>query len=237
MSVDPISGAMLAMGALGTVGNFVQGQQQSQAASTLAGAQANELNWMQQYQQQLAAMTPAQITQMLNQLTLPISSNMQSAVTAPVYAQLAQQGLGQAPGTALTEATQAMAPYQLQQQQLAEQLLGMKLSAPLAPGQQILQTSQNLPSYWPPQSNNMGWFQQYLNRQAQLQNQGPMGTGSPGAYPNPTFPSNTFNFPGGLDTLPPVTTAPWNPNMETNLFNGLDTSGGSLLPTSGGLFA
>lgn len=212
----------LGMGGIGEIGNLTTGKKQAQAEAALQGAQSNELNWMQQYQQYLQNLSPGQINTMLSQLTQPLSANLQTAVTAPVSASLAEQGLGQSPGQMASGMALALAPYQQQEQNMAAQLLGMKLSAPLAPGQSVLQTSENLPSYFPQPTNPAGWFQ----LAAQTWPKSGTDPGTP-QYQYPGYPSFP-TLPG--QTPPPLPPQGTSPNSAqnfaptTNSFTGLPFS-------------
>jgi hypothetical protein len=219
---------MGALGGVGEAGNMITGKKQAHAEAALQNAQQNELNFMQQYQQQLANMTPGDIDTMLKQLTQPITSQQITAAQGPTEAAMASQGLGQAPGLMASELGTALAPMIGQNQNLAAQLLGMKLSAPLAPGQAILNQTQNLPQYFQQPTDPSGFFK--LAAQMWPSQQG-------GPYPDPSLPDQPFNYPN------------YNPNLKlgqnnaqpqgqqsaavTNMFTGMPfgNAGGLNIPS------
>jgi hypothetical protein len=209
----------LGMGGIGEIGNLTTGKKQAQAEAALQSSQANELNWMQNYQQYLQNLSPGQIDTMLQQLTQPLTQQQINAASGPVLAQLGLTGMAGSPGTTAEELGQAYAPMISSNQNLAAQLLGMKLSAPLAPGQSILQTSENLPSYFPQPTNPAGWFQ----LAAQTWPKSGTDPGTP-QYQYPGYPSFP-TLPG--QTPPPLPPQGTSPNSAqnfaptTNSFTGL----------------
>jgi hypothetical protein len=207
---------MGALGGVGEAGNMITGKKQAHAEAALQNAQQNEMNFMQQYQQQLANMTPGDISTMLKQLTQPITSQQITAAQGPTEAAMASQGLGQAPGLMASELGTALAPMIGQNQNLAAQLLGMKLSAPLAPGQAILNQTQNLPQYFQQPTNPSGFFQ----LAAQMWPKGNQtDPGSPEyQYPGyPQFPTMPGQQGPGLPQQAQAQTN--SDSLNTNLFN------------------
>lgn len=215
----------LGLGGLGEIGNLSSGKQQAKAASTLANAQANELGFMQNYQNMLANMSPGQLNQLVSQLTQPLSANLATAVGGAVSPQLAAMGLGQSAGQMAQAMGTALAPYQTQEQQLGSQLALSKLSMPLAAGQSVLQATQNLPYYFQEPSGGAGG----------LLTRGLEGLlKKPGTAAGGTWPVGTPTSPGGIQL--PTTTGPGSfpyptfgegaqslqgPLMNQNLFTGL----------------
>lgn len=99
----------------GLVGNLLADKQRSDAAA-LAKRNAN--------------LTPAQLSGMVNQATQPLNANLVQAITGNVNANMAEQGLSQAPGLMQTALAQALAGPEQAQQQLALQLVMQKLGLP-----------------------------------------------------------------------------------------------------------
>lgn len=213
-AIGPI--ASLAMGGLGEIGNLTGGKQQAKAASALQGAQANELNWMQNYQNMLANMSPGQMSQMLSQLTQPLNANLTTAVTNAVNPQLAAMGLGQSAGQLAAGTATALAPYQQQQQQLGAQLLGQKLYGPLQPAESVLNATTNLPSYF---QQNQGAGNLLL--------QGIQGLTKGGGYV-PSLPSPSAQIPWPSGGSGPLSAGGIGDilNNSGNLFAGFQSPGG-----------
>src|SRR5581483_6805237 len=77
-----------------------------------------------------ANLTPADISSMTNQLEQPLSQNLTNVLTNQIQAQLAERGLAQAPGIFANELAQSLAPYQIQEQQMAQDALFKELGLP-----------------------------------------------------------------------------------------------------------
>jgi hypothetical protein len=99
----------------GLIGNLMADQQRSAAASA---AQKN----MQ--------LTPQQLSSQVSSATQPLNAGLIQAVTGNVNANLAEQGLSESPGLIATAQSQALAPFQQQNQQTAMQLVLQKLGLP-----------------------------------------------------------------------------------------------------------
>lgn len=140
--------ASLAMGGLGEVGNLFTGKQQAKAASNLSNAQANMENFLQGYAQNLANKPASQYVQEQQQFQQPLSANLINATTGAVYPQLAAMGLAGSPGQMQAGALTALAPYQLNEQQLAQQMEQWKTMAPLSAATPALEATQYLPQYF-----------------------------------------------------------------------------------------
>lgn len=139
-AIDPVAGATAASSAplwqklllggmlgAGEVGNLLQTNKSNSYTDFLTNLMKN----------------PAQLSGMVNQATTPLSSALVAALNNRVQGDLAQRGLAQAPGIFATSELQALAPYQLQEQQLAQNQV---LAALGLPGQvtNINQPPQNL---------------------------------------------------------------------------------------------
>jgi hypothetical protein len=99
----------------GLVGNLAADRQRSQAAS-LAQKNAN--------------LSPQQLATMVTGATNPLNANLVQAVTGNVNANLAEQGLSEAPGLIASAESQSLAPFIQQNQQTALQLVLQKLGLP-----------------------------------------------------------------------------------------------------------
>jgi hypothetical protein len=99
----------------GLAGNLSADRQRSEAAA-LAQKNAN--------------LTPQQLAQMVSGAQQPLNAALVQAVTGNVNANLAEQGLSQAPGLIATAESQALAPFQQNNQQAALQLVLQKLGLP-----------------------------------------------------------------------------------------------------------
>lgn len=81
-------------------------------------SQAVEL--YQRYQQQQNLQNPSWVASQIAKLQVPLSGKLKNEVGRGVQAQAQEAGLGGAPGLFRTAMAQALAPYQLQEQQNAE---------------------------------------------------------------------------------------------------------------------
>jgi hypothetical protein len=110
-------GEIAGLGATGAglVGNLAADRQRSKAAK-LAQANAN--------------LTPAQLAGRVNAATLPLNANLVQAITGNVNANMAEQGLSQAPGLQAAAIAQGLAGPEQAQQQAALQLVMRQLGLP-----------------------------------------------------------------------------------------------------------
>ena len=99
-------------------------------------ARSNELNYLKQ--QQAGLQDPTKLATEVAGATQPLNRALVESVGNTVNAQLAEQGLSQAPGIAATNLSQALAPFQQQNQATALQLVLARLGLPLSYGQAIL---------------------------------------------------------------------------------------------------
>jgi hypothetical protein len=113
--------AQIGTGVAGTVGNI-------EANNTRNSVLQQQMN----YTNQLQNMTPAQLAQGIQQLQQPLSTGLAQSVGNTVQGQLSERGLSQAPGIYAQSLTQALAPYQLQEQQLATNAYLQKLGLPIS---------------------------------------------------------------------------------------------------------
>lgn len=98
---------------------------QSQLASIL-GTQAgiSSLSGPANLEKEAAttSMDPNQLNQRINQFTKPLSQNLIHSVTRATTPAIAERGLATAPGMSQQIVAEALAPYELQEQQQGEQL-------------------------------------------------------------------------------------------------------------------
>jgi len=125
-------GEIAGLGATGAglIGNLAADRQRAAAAKA---AQAN-MN-----------LTPAQLGAMVSGAEQPLNRSLVQAVTGNVDANLAEQGLSEAPGLIATATSQALAPFQQQNQQTALQLVLQKLGLPAEFARTIPQNTQMAP--------------------------------------------------------------------------------------------
>jgi hypothetical protein len=75
-------------------------------------------------------LTPQQLSAMVTGAETPLNANLVQAITGNVNSNLATQGLSEAPGLIATAESQALAPFQQQNQHTALQLVLQKLGLP-----------------------------------------------------------------------------------------------------------
>ncbi len=175
-------GEIAGLGATGAglIGNLAADRQRAAAAKA---AQAN-MN-----------LSPGQLGTMVSGAEQPLNRALVQAVTGNVNANLAEQGLSEAPGLIATATSQALAPYQQQNQQTALQLVLRKLglpaefastippNSPLAPLLALLMHGFGTPSAAPSAS--------------------PTG-GAPGSFPTAAYPT-LAQLTGGATPMQPGT--------------------------------
>jgi len=130
----------LGSGVMGTVGNIEANRTKNQILGT-------ELGQMKTLQN----MTPAQLVAQEQSLQQPLSQNLVNSVTNAVSGNLAARGLSQAPGIQAASIAQGLAPYQMQEQQMAQQALFQKLGLPISARPSPFQTlpgTTNMSQMW-----------------------------------------------------------------------------------------
>jgi hypothetical protein len=80
----------------------------------------------------LQNLTPSDISKGTMALEQPLSNNLINNITNTTSANLAARGLSQAPGIQAQAIAQGLAPYQLQEQQLAQDAFFKKLGLPIS---------------------------------------------------------------------------------------------------------
>lgn len=125
-------GEIAGLGATGAglVGNLAADRQRAAAAKA---AQAN-MN-----------LTPQQLSAMVSGAEHPLDKALVQAVSGNVNANLAEQGLSEAPGIQATVLSQALAPFEQQNQNAALQLVMRKLGLPAEFAATIPQNAQLAP--------------------------------------------------------------------------------------------
>lgn len=89
---------------------------------TQAGISGFQLPYNLEKQAATTSMNPALMNQRINQFTRPLSQNLIHSVTRAVAPSIAERGLATAPGMSEQITAEALAPYELQEQQQGENL-------------------------------------------------------------------------------------------------------------------
>ena len=175
---------------LGELGNLLAGRQQSQQASAL-----------QSQEKAISELTPSQLSSMVSGATAPLNAGLVQSVGNTVQGDLAQRGLAQAPGIFAASESQALAPFEQQNQSTAMQLIMQKLGLPLEYAETLARFLPKGQSMTPA----MTLFLQQLARLKQSNANGPspLPMSSPGAS-DPSVILNPgaapqFGDPGALD--------------------------------------
>lgn len=117
-AIAPYAG--LGSAGMGVIGNI----QANSARNSVLNAEMARMNAYNR-------LTPGQVATGISQLERPLDSNLLHSVGNAVSGQLAERGLSQAPGIQAEALAQGLAPYQLQEQQLAQQAFFQKLGLPI----------------------------------------------------------------------------------------------------------
>lgn len=121
--------AGLGAGGTGTIGNILASNKRNQALQ-------QELD----VQKQLMGLTPSAMAAGASQLERPLSAGLTSSVGNAVQGYLAERGLSQAPGIQATTLAQGLAPFKMQEQQLAMNAFLQKLGLPAQAAARFLPT-------------------------------------------------------------------------------------------------
>jgi hypothetical protein len=191
----------------GTVGNI----QANNARNSVLSAEVNRMNAYNR-------LTPAQVSTGISQLEQPLSSDLLHNVGNAVSGQLAERGLSQAPGIQAEALAQGLAPYQLQEQQMAQQAFFQKLGLPIS--------AQPSPFGPYPQTSNQSQLWQALSRTFM---NGPQSNGA----------NNGFNYWAANNATPTVPAAQTfdtsnPPDISGMLSQFLGTGGGAGLDYASG---
>lgn len=95
-------------------------------------------------EKKFANLTPEQLSSLVSRATAPLSAGLTQSVGNQVQADVASRGLAESPGVFAATESQALAPYEMQQQQMALQLVLKQLGLPIEYADAILAgTGQN----------------------------------------------------------------------------------------------
>ena len=175
----------LGVGGAGTIGNILASNKRNQV-----------LNQSLQNQKDLMNLTPGQLAAQASAIEQPLSAGLTSSVGNAVQGYLAERGLSQAPGIQATTLAQGLAPYKIQEQQLAMNSLLQKLGLP----------AQATPRFLPyPQGTDLSkLFQMLFTRKDPMTGNAGGGSGFPTTgpdMPNPDSGSNpSWGYQGIGDT-------------------------------------
>lgn len=171
-------------GIFGTVGNI----QANRARNAVLSAEMNRMNAYNK-------LTPAQVSSGIRSLEVPLSQDLIKSITNTVSGQMAERGLSQAPGITASAIGQGLAPYQLQEQQLAQDAYFKKLGLPIS-----AQPSPFGP--FPATTNTANIWQQLLSRYMGQQLPGNVAAAAPqipGGIQQPGLDTWLPTDPGNID--------------------------------------
>lgn len=115
----------------GILGNIMNSITRGKAIGSLESAQ-----------KKFANLTPEQLAGLVSRAEHPLGQDLIQSVMNTVQADLGQRGLSQAPGIFAAEESQALAPYKLQEQRMAIELVMKQLGLPIEYADAILQATQ-----------------------------------------------------------------------------------------------
>jgi hypothetical protein len=119
-----IAGGSAAAGLFGNIMNMIQ--------------RGNETSKLQAAEKKFANLTPEQLSGLVTRAEQPIGQDLLQNVGNLVQADLGTRGLSESPGVFAAEETQTLAPYKIQQQQIALQLVMKQLGLPIEYADAIL---------------------------------------------------------------------------------------------------
>ena len=124
--------SIIGIGSMGSglIGNIMNAITRGKAIGSLQSAENKYAN-----------MTPEQLSGLVTRAEQPLGQDLIQSVQNTVQADMATRGLSQAPGIFAGEEAQALAPYKLQQQQMALQLVMKQLGLPIEYADAILQAT------------------------------------------------------------------------------------------------
>jgi hypothetical protein len=100
-----------------------------------------EIGNLQSAEKKFANLTPEQLSGLVTRAEQPLGQDLLQSVGNTVQADLGTRGLSEAPGVFAAGEAQALAPYKLQEQQMALQLVMKQMGLPIEYAQAILQAS------------------------------------------------------------------------------------------------
>jgi hypothetical protein len=166
----------------GETGNIISGVQKGREISALTNEQKRLLN-----------MSPESLSALVARGTAPLSAGLTQSVGNQVQGDLAERGLAEAPGIYAATESQALAPYQQQNQQIALDEILTKLQLPLSYGNTILS------GYGQPQDMSRAIMALLQSIQTPTGTQQPTNPLSGDVFPQPppTFPvqQNPYEYP------------------------------------------
>jgi hypothetical protein len=119
-----IGGATAGAGLIGKVLNSIQ--------------RGKEVGKLQDAEKKFTSLTPEQLSGMVTKAEQPLGNDLLQNVGNLVQADLGTRGLSQAPGIFAAEEAQTLAPYKLQEQRMALELVMKQLGLPIEYAQAIL---------------------------------------------------------------------------------------------------
>ncbi len=150
------------LGGVGEIGNILNGV-----------ARNKQINELTSQEKANANLTPEQLSGMVAKATQPLNQNLIQTVDNSVQADVASRGLAEAPGIFAATESQALAPFEQQNQQTALQLIMQKLGLPIQYANAIIGAL--------PQNSNISPILMAMMRQ---NNNSSSGSGSSNLPPN-----------------------------------------------------
>ena len=196
--------AKIGTGIAGTVGNITGNQMKDRA-----------LLQQLDLQKSLAAMTPQQLALQAQQLQQPLSEGLTQGVGNQVQAMMGERGLSQAPGIFSQTMAQSLAPFQIQEQQMAMNAILQKLGLPIEAAGRFLPT--------PNTTSTAGIWQTLMN---QLQG----GKGTPNIGGNAALAAGDYSNLGApsfnSNEIPGTSTGDTGTGQNFNFMDFLSSMGG-----------
>ena len=126
-SVAPVlTGATAGAGLVGNILNSI--------------TRSNQVGQLQSAEKRFANLTPEQFSSLVTRSEQPLSQNLLESVGNQVQADVASRGLAESPGVFATTESQALAPYEIQEQQMAMQRILTQLGLPIEYANSIIQS-------------------------------------------------------------------------------------------------
>jgi hypothetical protein len=117
-------------GIAGLIGNLI--------ASKTRG---DEISKLQKSEKKFADLSPEALAGLVSRAEAPLGQDLLQSVGNTVQADMASRGLAESPGIFAATEAQALAPYKIQQQQLALQLVLKQMGLPIEYAQAIIQAT------------------------------------------------------------------------------------------------
>lgn len=100
-----------------------------------------EVGKLQDAEKRLASLTPEKLAGLVSRAEQPLGADLTQSVGNLVQADVAGRGLAESPGVFAATESQALAPYKLQQQQMALELVMKQLGLPIEYAKAILEAT------------------------------------------------------------------------------------------------